>query len=502
MSLRLRLFLILATVIAALLGAHAWLVRSLTHELIAEVDSVALSVGKQVATVFAELPVEVRAGVPPGQKIKVLHVVDRRPDAPKNAPKRTETVAGRAGEAEDRTDTGAVQRRRVHSQTYAYRIRTDDEKGGLDVGQTGKPGGPASGHVEEIEIRLEQGGRSRFLHLLGPDLRAQVPIPQLGLLATIEDFQRRMVLGSLGLLAVGLVAAGYVAHRVARPLVELRNAALAVGAGGLGQQAELRGADPEARQTLEAFNRMSLRLAELEQQNRRLAQERHLGEIGEIARGLAHSLRNPLNALGLSVEEMAARGAVDDGQEALTASARRQIRRLDRGIRSFLVLASQADGAPAEVDVGQLVCDVALEALQDQPGQIRIEVDVPRGLPTLRAVEAELRAIVQALVVNAVEASPPGGLVLVELRAGEVGGRLKLTVDDRGPGLAPLVRQRLFTPHVTTKPNGSGMGLFLAQRLVSGRYGGLVELLDRPDGGTRAVLDFGPRGLDEVSHVN
>lgn len=100
--------------------------------------------------------------------------------------------------------------------------------------------------------------------------------------------------------------------------------------------------------------------------------------------------------------------------------------------------------------------------------------------------------MVQALVVNAVEASPPGGQVLVRVGRGP-GERWWLEVDDEGPGVAPEIRERLFTPHVTTKASGSGMGLFLAQRLAAGRYDGKVELLTRTEGGTRARLELGPR---------
>jgi nitrogen-specific signal transduction histidine kinase len=68
-----------------------------------------------------------------------------------------------------------------------------------------------------------------------------------------------------------------------------------------------------------------------------------------------------------------------------------------------------------------------------------------------------------------------------------------LEVDDEGPGLPPEIRQRLFTPHLSTKANGSGMGLFLAHRIAGNRYGGRLELLDLEPTGTRAVLELRDR---------
>jgi signal transduction histidine kinase len=110
-------------------------------------------------------------------------------------------------------------------------------------------------------------------------------------------------------------------------------------------------------------------------------------------------------------------------------------------------------------------------------------------------VPAELKAVLQALVVNAVEASPPGGQVTIQVEPGETGG-VRVTVDDEGSGLPDAIRARLFEPHVTTKPHGSGMGLFLAHRLVSGRYAGELRLEPRSAeaaSGTRAALEIGDR---------
>ncbi|MBP9826659.1 MAG: hypothetical protein KBF21_20695, partial [Thermoanaerobaculia bacterium] len=242
--------------------------------------------------------------------------------------------------------------------------------------------------------------------------------------------------------------------------------------------------------------------ADLDRENRRLASAEQLSELGEVARGLAHSLRNPLKALGLAIEQVGAPTEVVEG-------SRRQIRRMDGALRSFLALASAGSAQAEPVDVAQLAREVALEALQDGGGRVRIDVQASaqaapgaapgasrRAVPAVVAgVPAELKAVLQALVVNAVEASPPGGQVTIQVAPGESGG-VCITVDDEGGGLPDEVRARLFEPHVTTKPHGSGMGLFLAHRLVSGRYAGELRLESRAAGtarGTRAALELGDR---------
>lgn len=325
----------------------------------------------------------------------------------------------------------------------------------------------------------------------GP-MSVEIPIPSQGIEAARRAWLRRLLLGSAAILGLGLLLTGWVAHRVTRPLRELSSAANRLGDGALGTQAD-HGGDREVGDAIQAFNHMSVRLAELDAEAQGLRRREHLTEIGEVARGLAHAMRNPLHLLGMSVSELAARG---DGESAeLAASARGQIQRIDRSLRSFLALSSGGAGAVEEVAVDDLARDVALELLQQEPGGVRVEIEGPERC-TVRGVAAELRALVHVLVVNAVEASAPGEEVRVAVRC-ERGG-VDVEVADRGPGLAPEVRERLFTPHLTTKEQGAGMGLFLAHRIATSRYGGSLALEERPGGGTRAVLSVGDRGGDRA----
>jgi signal transduction histidine kinase len=281
-----------------------------------------------------------------------------------------------------------------------------------------------------------------------------------------------------------------VAHRVARPLVELSRAARTLGEGGFGAQVAAREGG-EVGEAIAAFNQMSCRLEALEREALALKAREHLGEMGEVARGMAHALRNPLHAVGLSVDELAARLPDDPDAAEMATAARRQIAGVDGTIRSFLALAAEG-GTEENVDVRELAEEVALSVLQGARGRVRVTVEAGEARPLICAVAPEVRAALHALVVNAVEASPEGAQVAVRVESRD-GGAARVSVDDEGPGLPEEVRARLFTPHVTTKPSGSGMGLFLAHRIATTRYGGGLALEQRLPRGTRAVLDLGPR---------
>ncbi len=495
MSLRLKLFLLFGGLVASVVLAQWWWVRAMTRDLSSEIDAVASSVGHSVVDFF-------------NRTEPLIECLDGGDDCEDVEITRDNVVIKQYG----RHGQGGEVRRTV---AYAYRVEHPaagepaagepaagepaagepaEEPGAAAPGATaGQEHVRSIGHDAHIKLHIEHKDDARYLFVGGPDRMHRVRIP-LGFRDRLESMSRRMMLGSAGFLALGLTLAAALAHGVTTPLRRLSDAARRLGGGALGTRVEVP-ASGEVGEAVAAFNHMSGRLEELDRRHRELSARQHLGEIGEISRGLAHTLRNPLNALGLSVEELAA--GAGEGAGELAESARRQIRRIDSSLKSFLALASQSGGVLTQVDLGELVEDVALEALQDGRGKARLELEPAGELPSLEGSRPELRAVLQALVVNAVEASPEGGKVTVRVTAPAT-GRWRVEIEDQGPGLPAAVRERLFTPHLSTKANGSGMGLFLAHRIATGRYGGSLELRDLEDDdgvvrGTRAVLEIGER---------
>lgn len=337
----------------------------------------------------------------------------------------------------------------------------------------------------EVEQRLDDAPR---LWMHGADgLRAAIPLPAARLDAALGDYRQRLAGGLLALLVAGTLLAALLARRIAAPLARLADAARRLGAGELGVQAVIAG-PPEVRQSIAAFNRMSAELEASRAQAEVARADRELAELGEIGRGLAHSLRNPLHALGLSLDALAA-GADPDRGAALAAAGRQQLDRIDQALRGFLALSASSGAQVAAVDLGALVDDVLLEASQRAQGRLRFESAV--NAAALAGVAAELRIMLHAVVINAVEASCENGVV--SLRVEPAGDGVRIAVADRGSGLPPAIRARLFQPHTSGKPTGAGMGLYLAERLARLRYHGSLQLHDREGGGTCAELQLRPR---------
>jgi signal transduction histidine kinase len=341
---------------------------------------------------------------------------------------------------------------------------------------------PTSGSPDEIELKVVTEATSRQHVLIvrsEPGGERRVAIPAAPAERLLRRTFRSSLLASGVLLLAGIGGAALLSHRVTRPLRALATGVEAVGMGGFGTTVPVSEAG-EIGDLQRRFNTMSTRLAALEHEKEAWAAREHLAELGALARGLAHTLRNPLNTLGLAVEELSERGGGEPSP--LAATARHQIRRIDRWLLSFLALGSGRAAAPEEVDLVELVRALALEMTQEGAA-----VAVAAAEPVVvRAVPGALRAALLNLVENAVQASPAGAEVRLAVERSSVEARV--TVTDRGAGVPSEVRARLFAPHVTTKAGGAGMGLFIARQLVETGHGGTLALLDAPGGGTVAEV--------------
>lgn len=456
MSLAIRLTLSFAALILAL-GLAAFVgLRALTDDLTAALGETAASVSRSVVTVLRGDFRMALDGKPLEPGSRTVDTVDLR--GPEGSPQREIRMV--------------VNGRELNPQEIADRLR-------------------ASPPDPTVELRSGSDGGPPMLWVRGLGSEQPIALPRSGMDAALQRFQRQLGWGLLLLLAVGIGIAAWLARRLSRPLASLTEAAEAVGTGTLGVQVPEQG-PPELRRSLAAFNRMSADLQRLDREAAALRADRELAELGEVGRGLAHSLRNPLHALGLSLEALAAGTSDPATAESLHRAGREQLARIDQALRGFLALSAGAGAQTEPVALRAIVDDVLLEASQRAQGQVRFTC-AGADLSVL-GVPAELRILVHALVVNALEASPPGGQVCVSLQAieGDAGGA-RVVVEDDGDGIPEAIRARLFAPHVSSKPSGAGMGLYLAQRLARLRYGGGITLIARSPRGTRAELSLHDR---------
>jgi len=291
--------------------------------------------------------------------------------------------------------------------------------------------------------------------------------------ATLRAFRTLLLALALGGAVLGAGAAVVAAHSVTRPLHALAAAARRMGAGDL--ESPLPAAGPG--RTGGEVETLRRTLEEMRQALGARDRERET-----MLAGIAHEVRNPLGAMslyaGALAEDLAGRpeaGHVTRIQEELTG--------LSRLVEDFLDYARHRALDLEPVDGARLVEEVRQLCLPLAEGR-RVALEAT-GQGAFLADRHQLRRAALNLTRNAIEASPEGGVVALDLAV--AGGEVSLTVLDRGPGLPAEARARLCEPFCTTKSGGTGLGLALARKAALA-HGGTLALDDRDGGGTAARL--------------
>lgn len=227
---------------------------------------------------------------------------------------------------------------------------------------------------------------------------------------------------------------------------------------------------------------------------RRQAQAQHLAELGLLAAGLAHELRNPLNAMRFAVDSLAHRArkagpaAVAEEMQEITREVSDEIAGLERIVSSFLSYARPAEDRAEEVELSGLARS-ALAVVQpelDRRGVV-VRFEAPPRPPSATVLPGPLRQVLINLLQNAAQACEPGGTIVLKLSA--EGGRVVLGVEDDGVGVPPELRASLFEPFATGRREGTGLGLAICRRLVQA-MGGTISYLPLQPRGSRFTVEL------------
>lgn len=211
----------------------------------------------------------------------------------------------------------------------------------------------------------------------------------------------------------------------------------------------------------------------------------------EVARRMAHEVRNPLTPIKLSAERMQRK--LDAGTEGLpeairegTATIVEHVGTLENLVDEFSRFARLPRFAPRPTDLEALVRRTVELYSASRPGvSVRSEI---ASLGAEVPVDPDgLRRVLVNLLENALEATPDGGVVTTRL-ASRPGG-VRIEVEDSGAGIAPADRQRIFQPYFSTKGRGTGLGLAISRRIVTD-HGGTIRVEDPPARGTRFVVEL------------
>ncbi|HWA75683.1 MAG TPA: ATP-binding protein [Polyangiaceae bacterium] len=329
---------------------------------------------------------------------------------------------------------------------------------------------------------------------LGPEIAVTASRSRLPLAVVLENLDTTILLVGGVTVAAALALAALLSRGLARPMVDLARQASEVMRGEP-RHIEARG-PREIEESAAAFNRAIDDLTSLRKQ---LAASERIAAWREIARTVAHEIKNPLAPIRAAIEtlrRLRARSdpAFDEYFDEATRTALTEVNRINQIVSEFTDFARLPAPSPSSVDLVDLSRSVvALHAT----GGAAVELDAV-ACPNALVDRNQIVQVLTNLVQNALDAVKgiPGARVLVGV-APAGNERVRVTVRDNGPGIAPELRDRLFQPYATNKVHGTGLGLAIAQRLVV-EHGGEIGYRDAAGGGTEFWFELpleGPRSL-------
>ena len=340
---------------------------------------------------------------------------------------------------------------------------------------------------------------------LGPGLSLVAAVPRSELNVMTGHVARVTLLISTAALVFALLSALWLSRRIASPVRRVADAARRVAGGDLDDSVPVTSSD-EVGALAEAFNAMT---ADLRASRERAVQAERVAAWREMARRLAHELKNPLFPIQLSIETLRRNLDHQSSGAGTSSPALREdgaafaelfressetileaLRSLRRIVDEFAEFARMPRPEPRPTDVNATV-EKVLALHRASAGPVQIETALAPGLPAIPADPDLLARALGNLVANALEAMPKGGALRVRTAAKD--GAVRIEVEDDGPGITEEQRTRLFVPYFTTKKGGTGLGLAIVQGIVSD-HGGRVEVQSAPGAGTTFTLILPARG--------
>lgn len=299
----------------------------------------------------------------------------------------------------------------------------------------------------------------------------------------------------VGVIVVAMAVGIVLSRRVTRRVADLAEATERVGAGDLSVEVPTDAKD-EVGELTRAFNAM---VRDIRESRGRIEYLQRIGAWQELARRLAHEIKNPLTPIQLAVQEVHEAYRGEDASyrrklEEARAIVEEEVATLRRLVGEFSAFAKLPQVELSPADLGDFLADVERSVsaipgdeahLSDGVAEVEVRTEPAEDPLPVRIDSMMLKRCVDNLVRNAVQAvrrshSEGGGLVVVTARRD--GARAVLEVRDDGPGIPPESRQRVFDPYYTTRPDGTGLGLAIVKKIVL-EHRGEIECDEAPEGG-------------------
>ena len=315
-----------------------------------------------------------------------------------------------------------------------------------------------------------------------------------------ENFLKRLVATAL-IFMFGIFLTIFLARRYTDPINRLAQGVKKVSAGDLSVTFPVESTD-EIGELAESFNEMVEQLRERESLEKRLNEAEHLSKVGQLASGIAHEIRNPLNYISLAIDHLKSEVLSScpsrrDEMETLTDKIKEEVRRANYMVLNFMNYGRPLKLRIAEFSYPELI-KKALPLLQDKLTEQHIEVVTKLGpdLPLMEADQELMRNCLVNFITNGAQAMPDGGVITLGANFDREAALFRLTFSDQGNGILSDDISKIFQPYFTTKEAGIGLGLAITERIIK-EHGGKITVESREGEGTTFTVILPVRNKDQ-----
>jgi len=291
-------------------------------------------------------------------------------------------------------------------------------------------------------------------------------------------------------------AFGHLTHDPGRPIEKVLEMILYVVVGVVTGFLVSREGRTQAR-LRETAESLAETLREKERMEEELIRAARLAAVGKLSAGLAHEIRNPLTSIKGSAEILGDDFPPGHAKRDLLETLIHEADRLNGVLTRFLSFARPLPVSRMRFDAVEVAGEVAA-LLRGRKKGAETPIRVERGGEDLPAVDGDpeqIRQVLLNVLLNAVQATPPGGEVSVRFSHAATPERVVITVEDDGPGFDDEALDNLFTPFFTTKESGTGLGLAISHRIIES-HGGRITAANRSGGGGRVVIEIPVAGTE------
>ena len=294
---------------------------------------------------------------------------------------------------------------------------------------------------------------------------------------------QRNILITITLFAFSILAILFISRRFLKPIGVLQQSFDQVIAGNLDVNVSVKTHD-EMAQLTRSFNHMVGELQKNREKEKLLQQKERLASMGQLAAGVAHEIKNPLNAINLTIEHLRDKYArKDKTAQKYIQTVQGEITRLDSIVDNFLNFLRSEYLKKIKTDMNDLISGV-LSLLETEINTAGIKVEFKSRKPLIAEVDPErFKTVLLNILLNAIHAMPDGGLI----RISTISRKKMIIIEDNGTGIPAKYVEKIFDLFYTTKSKGTGLGLPTAYKIVK-EHGGEILISSREGKGTRVSI--------------